>query len=141
MADRLLAAALLLLALGAIWSAQSLVVPFAADPVGPRAVPTAIGIVLALCAVLVALRPETRWERAERWLPGPIAVAAMLGYAVVLTTIGFIPATALLCLVIALAFGAGAVRAVLVGAVTAPALWLLLDPLLDLPLPRGPLGV
>ncbi len=141
MADRILGAGLLLLALAAIWSAQSLEVPFAADPVGPRAVPTAIGVVLALCAVLVGLRPEARWERAERWLPGPVAVVAMLLYAVLLVPLGFIPATALLCVTIALAFGAGAVRAVLVGALTAPALWLLLDKLLDLPLPRGPLGV
>jgi putative tricarboxylic transport membrane protein len=139
--DRLLALALLVLAAGAALSAQGLEVAFAADPVGPRAFPTAVALVLAACALLIGLRPETVWQRAERRLPGPIVVAAMAGYAVALAPLGFMPATALLCLVVALAFGAGPVRALLVGAVTAPALWLLLDRMLDLPLPRGVLGI
>ena len=65
----------------------------------------------------------------------------MLAYAPLLVPLGFLPATALLAAVIALAFGARVVQAAVVGAVTAPALWLLLDKLLDLPLPSGLLGL
>ena len=58
-----------------------------------------------------------------------------------LAPLGFVPATFLLAAVVALAFGARPMQAAAVGAVTAPALWLLLDRLLDLPLPRGVLGL
>jgi putative tricarboxylic transport membrane protein len=138
--DRLLAVVLVALAAGAIWHAWSLVVPFAADPVGPSAFPIAIALLLGISAVLIGLRPTTVWPMAEKRLPGPVAVLAMLAYALLLQPLGFIIATALLCIAIAMAFGGGWWRALLVGAVTAPALWLLLDQLLDLPLPSGPLG-
>jgi putative tricarboxylic transport membrane protein len=139
--DRLLGLALLAVAAGAVFQAWALEVPFAADPVGPRAFPVVVAAVLAACAVLLLVTPGPPWPRAERWLPGPIVVAVMAAYALLLVPLGFIPATVLLAAAIALAFGARPVQAALTGAVTAPALWLLLDGLLDLPLPRGPLGV
>jgi putative tricarboxylic transport membrane protein len=117
------------------------VVPFAADPVGPRAFPTVVAVVLGACGLLVMATPGEPWPRAERRLPGPLTVLAMVAYALLLVPLGFIPATFLLALAIALAFGARPVEAAVAGGVTAPALWLLLDRLLDLPLPRGPLGV
>jgi putative tricarboxylic transport membrane protein len=140
-ADRLLGITLVLIAAGAALHAQGLEVPFAADPVGPRAFPTAVAIVLGVCGLLILATPGPPWPRAERRLPGLAAVAIMVAYAVALVPLGFIPATVLLTAAIALAFGATAWQAALTGAVTAPALWLLLDRLLDLPLPRGPLGV
>jgi len=140
-ADRLLALGLLLFAGFAAWQALALEVPFAADPIGPKAFPVCVAIVLAACAALIAWRPETRWEAAERVWPGIVVTLAMTGYALGLTTAGFIPATAILCAVIALAFEARPLPALAVGLVTAPALWLLLDRLLDLPLPRGVLGL
>jgi len=139
--DRLLGLALLALGAGIAWHAQSLEVAFAADPIGPRAFPTLVGLVIAGCGGFVAWRPVTRWEKAEQVIPGLATIAAMGAYALLLVPLGFIPATFLLCLVIALSFAARPLQAVLVAALTAPGLWLLLDRLLDLPLPRGPLGV
>lgn len=140
-ADRALGLVFLALAAGAAWHAQSLHVPFAADPVGPRAFPTVVAMVLGASGALILLAPQRVWERAERRWPGPFVVLAMAGYALSLTTLGFIPATALLAAAIALAFEARPLPALLTGAVTAVALWALLDRLLDLPLPAGPLGV
>ncbi len=139
--DRLLGATLVALAAGVAWHAQALEVPFAADPVGPRAFPTALALALAVCGALLVAAPATPWDRAERVLPGLAVTAAMLGYAFLLVPLGFIPATAILCAVVALAFGASALQAALSALVTAPALWALLDRALDLPLPRGPLGI
>ena len=94
--------------------------------------------IIALCGGLALLfQSGAPWPRAERRAPGPAVVVAMLAYAPLLAPLGFLPATALLAAVIALAFGARAVQAAAVGVVTAPALWLLLDKLLDLPLPSG----
>ena len=139
-ADRLLGLALILLAAGAAWQMLWLDVPLAADPVGPRAFPVAVAAALAACGLALLVQPGAAWPWAERRVPGPVVVAAMAAYAVLLAPLGFVPATFLLAAVVALAFGARPVQAVAVGAVTAPALWLLLDRLLDLPLPRGVLG-
>jgi putative tricarboxylic transport membrane protein len=139
--DRLLGLALFALGAGIAWHAQSLEVAFAADPIGPRAFPTLVAAVIGGCGLFVALRPGVIWEPAEQVVPGLAATAAMAAYALLLVPLGFIPATFLLCIVIALAFAARPWQAVLGAAVTAPGLWLLLDRLLDLPLPRGPLGV
>jgi putative tricarboxylic transport membrane protein len=139
--DRLLGAALVALAAGVVLHANALEVAFAADPVGPRAFPIAVALVMAACGVLCFVAPRAVWEKAERSLPGILAVAAMLAYALLLEPLGFIAATTLLCIAIAFAFGCSAVQAAVSSVVTSVALWLLLDRLLDLPLPRGPLGI
>ncbi len=141
LADRALGAVLVLAGAGVGWHAQSLEVAFAADPIGPKAFPTLVALAMAVCGAVLMVAPATRWEKAERVLPGIAATVAMFVYGLALPEIGFIPATFALCVVIALAFGATPLRAAASGAVTAPALWLLLDRLLDLPLPRGPLGI
>jgi putative tricarboxylic transport membrane protein len=139
-ADRVLGLALIAVAVGAMLHVQGLTVPFAADPVGPRAFPTVVAVALGACGALMLVSPGARWPRAERWLPGVVVVAGMVAYALLLTTLGFVPATVLLAALIALAFGARPAQAAITGAVVAPALWLLLDQLLDLPLPGGVLG-
>lgn len=139
-ADRLLGLALLLLAAGAAWHALSLEVPFAADPVGPSAFPAVVAALLGLAALAMILRPGHGWERPHRSLPGLLSLLAMFAYAFALVPLGFVPATFLLCLVIARAFEGSWPQSVLASAVTAPGLWLLLDRLLDLPLPKGPVG-
>ncbi|WP_270933855.1 tripartite tricarboxylate transporter TctB family protein [Falsiroseomonas oryzae] len=139
-ADRVLGGALVALAAGVVWHAQSLEVAFAADPVGPKAFPTVVALAMGACGILLLLRAGTVWEKAERVLPGLAAAAAMAAYALLLAPLGFITASALLCLVIALAFSATILQAVVTSLVTAPLLWLLLDRVLDLPLPAGPLG-
>ena len=55
--------------------------------------------------------------------------------------IGFIAATALLCFVAALAFHARPLPAAVSAVATAVVFFVLLDKMLDLPLPRGPLGI
>ncbi len=57
MIDRLIGLICALLGAGAIWHAQTLHVPFAADPVGPRVFPTITGGVLILGGFILMLRP------------------------------------------------------------------------------------
>lgn len=135
--NRLLGLGLVGAAVGTAWLSIQLEVPFAADPIGPKAFPIVVAAVLALCGLGLLFQRGAPWPRAERRAPGPVVVLAMLAYAPLLQPLGFLPATALLAGVIALAFGARPVQAAIVGGVTAPVLWLLLDKLLDLPLPKG----
>jgi len=137
-ADRALGVALVAAGGLAAWSAQSLEVAFAADPLGPRGFPTVVAGVLVACGALLALRPHAGFERPERLAAPPLLVAAMVAYALLLEPTGFLAATAGLAACVALLFGARPVAAVAVGGLTSGALWLLFDRLLDLPLPKGP---
>ena len=74
MIDRLIGLICALLGAGAIWHAQTLHVPFAADPVGPRVFPTITGGVLILGGFILMLRPGAervaRLGAVERGLAG-----------------------------------------------------------------------
>ena len=77
--DRASGALLLLLGIGAIWHAQSLSVPFAADPIGPKAFPTIAGAVLALAGASILLRPEAiEVEAGHRMRVASVAIASLV---------------------------------------------------------------
>ncbi|WP_424811984.1 tripartite tricarboxylate transporter TctB family protein [Roseococcus sp. YIM B11640] len=136
----MLGVVLLVLAGGAIWAAQSWEVPFAADPLGPRGFPSAVAVVLGACGLLLLIARGATFEWPERKLAPLLLVVAMVAYALVLETLGFLIGTALLAVAVALLFGARPLPALLTGAATSVALWALFDRLLDLPLPKGLLG-
>jgi putative tricarboxylic transport membrane protein len=139
--DRVLGGLLILVAAAATWHAQTLVVPFAADPIGPRAFPTIVAAVLALSGVVLLLRPGKVEMEFGSWPRAAAILMACFVYPLLLQPLGFVPATALLCFVAALAFRARPVGAGVSAILTAITFFVLLDQLLDLPLPRGPLGV
>ena len=77
--DRASGALLLLLGIGAIWHAQSLSVPFASDPIGPKAFPTIAGAVLALAGASIMLRPEAiDVEAGHRMRVASVAIASLV---------------------------------------------------------------
>ncbi|MCA0420363.1 MAG: tripartite tricarboxylate transporter TctB family protein [Proteobacteria bacterium] len=141
MIDRLVGLICALIGAGAIWHAQTLHVPFAADPVGPRVFPTIIGGVLILCGFILMLRPGPVTMEFGTWPRALAVLVASLIYPLLLLPIGFIAATALLCFVAALAFHARPLPAAVSAVATAVVFFVLLDKMLDLPLPRGPLGI
>ena len=136
-ADRILGLALMGLGAAGAWSAMQLEVPFAADPLGPSPFPTTVALVLALCGLGMLLRPVHGFALPERLLAPPLMVVAMVGYALLMVPLGFMPATALMATAVALLFGAKPLAGGAVGLITAVSLWLLFDKLLDLPLPKG----
>ena len=125
----------------AIWSAQSLVVSFAADPLGPRAFPSTVALIMGACGALLLIPRGAPFERPERIAAPPLLVAVMAAYALLLVPLGFLVATALLAFGVALLFGARPLPALATGLITSAALWALFDRVLDLPLPKGFLGV
>lgn len=139
-AERLLGVALLALAGLTLWSAQSLVVAFAADPLGPKGFPSAVAAILAACGALLLPGRGEPFAWPERRAAPLLLVVVMVAYALLLEPLGFLIATAGLALGVALLFGARFRKACLTGAATSAALWALFDMLLDLPLPKGILG-
>ncbi len=138
--DRATGLALVLLGAGAIWHGYNLQVAFAADPIGPKAFPIIIGLVLVVSGASVAIRPETiEWEAGDYGRVGLI-VAATLIYPFVLVPMGFVPATSILGFFCALAFKGRVIPSIIASIVTACVIFILIDLGLGLGLPRGPLG-
>lgn len=137
-ADRVLGLVLLALAALAFWSAQSLVVPFAADPLGPRGFPSTVALIMGACGVLLLIPRGAGFAWPDRMSAPPLLIAVMAAYAFLLVPLGFLIATALLAFGVALLFGARLMAALATGIVTSATLWALFDKLLDLPLPKGP---
>ena len=136
-ADRVLGLGFMVMGALAAYSAWTLQVPFAADPLGPTPFPVTVALILLVCGALLVLKPVHRFEPIERPAAPPLMVVAMAAYALLMEPLGFMPATALMACAVALLFGARIVFSGGVGIVTAVALWLLFDKLLDLPLPKG----
>jgi putative tricarboxylic transport membrane protein len=139
--DRILGGIFVLAAAIGIWHIETLDVPFAADPVGPRVFPVIICGLLGLCGAVLVVRPRPNEPWTGDRLPPLMIVAASLIYPLLLLPLGFIVATALLCFVGSLAFKARLLPAAVSAVATSVSFYLLLDRLLDLPLPRGPLGI
>ncbi|KQT46335.1 hypothetical protein ASG43_11985 [Aureimonas sp. Leaf454] len=139
--DRISGMILLLIGAGAVWHGYRLEVAFAADPVGPKAFPIIVGIILVLSGASIALRPEAMtWEAGDYGRILLVAASALL-YPFILEPLGFVPATSVLGFLCAKAFKGRTVPAIVGSIAMAVVIFILIDIGLGLGLPRGPLGV
>jgi hypothetical protein len=91
MSDRIFGGACLLLAAFFIWQATQIKLGFIVDPLGPRAFPIVIGIVLAVAGLYPILRPDPRpdWPAVGGLIEIAFAVAILIAYAMLLPRLGF----------------------------------------------------
>jgi putative tricarboxylic transport membrane protein len=139
--DRLAGLALLLVSAGYLWAAGGYQASFG-DPLGPAAFPRMIAVPAVLLSVLLIVWPgrEADWAGGLRLLRQAAALGLLVGYALLLEPLGFVPATFLAIAGLAMLMAAGPVKAIAAGAVLAPGLYLIFDRLMGLPLPLlGPL--
>lgn len=139
--DRIGGLVFVLIGVGAVWHGYGLDVAFAADPIGPKAFPIIVGLILVVCGACIVIRPEEIvWEAGDYGRVIAIALASLI-YPLLLEPLGFVPATTLLSFVCAKAFK-GKTVASLVGAIAiAMIVFVLIDLVLGLGLQRGPLGI
>lgn len=141
MFDRIGGLVLLLTGAGAAWHSYGLKVAFAADPIGPKAFPIIVGLILAVCGANILLRPsEVEWNAGDYGRVIAVAAASLI-YPLLLEPLGFVPATALLGFVVAKALKGGIVQSAIGSICMAAVILLLIDVGLGLGLPRGPLGI
>lgn len=139
--DRLLGATAIAVAAIMFVFAYGLQAPFAYEPVGPRAFPLIAAGMIALCGVILVLKPgEPSAEPA-----GPIGALAALsgslvGYALLFQPLGFVIATTIFMIPIAMIFGAKWWQGAMTGFVLAVSSYLLFDRMLEVVLPIGPFG-
>ena len=108
MIDRILA--VVLLSLGGMYAALAwkLEIPFQYEPLGPKAWPLLLATILAICAVVIALRPDPppSWPgRVFAWKAFGMLLALEF-YAVFFEQLGFMITTTLVSFVLALLIGA-----------------------------------
>lgn len=140
--DRVLGIAALIFAALITAFGYDLEPPFSYEPVGPKAFPLLLALIIALCGVRLVIKGGGEVE------PNPAGantrimamVAYLAGYAFLFQWIGFIAATTLMVALIGRLFQATWVQAFIGGIVMGVGLFFLFDKGLDVVLPTGILG-
>ncbi len=116
---------------------------FMTDPVGPKALPGLVALILTLSGVHATLHPSGDLSHMTRGtlVRTGSASAAFLLYAVALPQIGFFTSTTLVVATLSSLFGAPPRRALLAAALLTAVLWIIFVQGLGLPLPIGDLWI
>ena len=142
--QRLFAASLLLvcLCLGFIaWGYQA---PFSYEPVGPRAYPLMLLILLALGALVLLVKPAMESSESDEppltrpmLIKAAICLGLLLALAALFERLGFIPVSILFALGMARLFGGRWLPSCVLAVVLGVGLYFLFDQVLEVPLPLG----
>lgn len=136
MTDRLAGVCFFLLATGYVWVSTGYTAGFG-DPLGPAIFPRVIGIpaVLLGLSLMIWPRHNAEWAATDGLLRQGAALVLLLGYALLLEPLGFVPSTFAAVLGLGLLMGAPPIKGFLTAGLAAPGLYLLFDRLMGLPLP------
>ncbi|WP_458734323.1 tripartite tricarboxylate transporter TctB family protein [Zobellella taiwanensis] len=139
MADRCFSLALMVLAVALGAAAWQLDVPFQYEPVGPKAIPLILAVLLFATALWLVIRPDTMKQAYGRdmLLRHGLVVLLLLAYAWSFEPLGFVLSTLLVGSVFARLFGAGWQRALLYSAALGGVGYVLLSLVLELNVPVG----
>lgn len=138
-ADRLLGIVLIGLAAFVAVQAMQLEVPFSYDPVGPRAFPLGLAIILAVLSCVLIVKPGSNeaWPGRQLGMKLLLVLATLLVYALLFTKLGFIITSLLAVTSLARIFGAAWGKALLTGALMAVVSYFLFAHALGISLPSG----
>ncbi|MGB5855594.1 MAG: tripartite tricarboxylate transporter TctB family protein [Oceanisphaera sp.] len=141
MADRLFSLVLMLAAVALGVAAWQLEVPFQYEPVGPKAIPLILAVLLFCCSAWLVVRPDRFKGVYERSLFGRhvMVVLGLLLYAWSFEILGFMLATCLVSTVFARLFGLGLRHALLYSVALGAVGYVLLSIVLELNVPTGTL--
>lgn len=117
------------------WNAGSYAITFG-DVLGPTVFPVIVGIPMMILSASLVVFPsgQVDWPAPQRMWRQAAALAVLIGYTIVLRPLGFPLATFALIALLGIILGGTTWKAVLLGAIMAPALWALFDQVLGLPL-------
>ncbi len=141
MSDRVTAALLLLLAFWFGYEAWSFRATFFTDPIGARAVPLAIAVILVPLAIFLFVRaqPTAKWPPRQVWPALVVGLLTFVVYAYLLEPLGFMLATTLFFVVFGGLFKAKLWQGAVAGIGFSVALYMVFVWGLDLYLPVGDL--
>ncbi|WP_227370132.1 tripartite tricarboxylate transporter TctB family protein [Halomonas sp. M20] len=138
-ADRVLGIVLIGLAAFAAIFALKLQIPFSYEPVGPKAFPLGLSILLAALSLVLVLRPgqSGSWPNKTLSLKLLAVLAVLLIYALLFTRLGFLITTCFTVLALARLFDAPWLKALLAAVLMTAGSYLLFTQGLDIVLPWG----
>lgn len=118
------------------WGFQA---PFAYDPVGPRAYPLLLLSLMALGSMWLIYKPGMLEQRLnlQALKRALLCILALLAYALLFETLGFVISTALGTFALGLLFTGRLLPCAISGVLMGVVLYSLFDLLLDVPLPLG----
>lgn len=139
MSDRILGAAALLLAAAMGILSWGYTARIEYEPIGPRAFPLLLAVLMAACGAWLVARPGKHAEFAGGAQLRKIALcaAAVVIYALLFQLLGFVIATTLMALPVGRIFGGTWRQCLLTGIGMGVVLYVLFDKLLDVVLPLG----
>ncbi|TYB90503.1 tripartite tricarboxylate transporter TctB family protein [Oceaniovalibus sp. ACAM 378] len=135
MSIRLASAAIFLIAALYAWTAQDYTASFG-DVLGPSVFPVMVGIPAMALALSLVVFPggTTSWPLLPRLFRQAMALAALLGYALLLEPLGFPLATAAVIAAVAVVLDGPVLKSLMIGVAGSLSLWVLFDQLLGLPI-------
>jgi len=138
MIDRIFGVFLFLVGVYVIYGGLSMEVPFSYDPLGPKAFPVILGVLLSALSLVIIAKPEkSHFPQSATMLNTVLIVVLLVIYALSFNFLGFLLSTALLVFFISRIFK-GTTKQALGSAIGVSfSVYLLFGILLDVPLPAG----
>ena len=142
MSDRIFASICIALAVLMGWGATIIEESFIQDPLGPKAFPLVIAVVLAACGVAMFLRPDEDpvWPHRRKQIQLLWTIGAMILYVQFLPVVGFLVATAIAAGFLSWQLGASVKQACWGGFSISVGIYVVFKLILGLSLARGPFG-
>lgn len=142
MSDRIFASICIALAVLMGWGATIIEESFIQDPLGPKAFPLVIALVLAACGVAMFLRPDEDpvWPHRRKQIQLLWTIGAMILYVQFLPVVGFLVATAIGAGFLSWQLGASVKQACWGGFGISVSIYVVFKLVLGLSLARGPFG-
>lgn len=140
--DRILGLVVVLVALAYIASAFQIRTSFLSDPVGSKTFPVIIGLVAALCGLVMVLKPDAEpdWPPLSRIGAIAVALLVLVAYAFTLKPFGFLITTAIVAGILSYQIDPRPAKAVLAGIGLSIGLYILFYYILGLSLQGFPKG-
>lgn len=141
MSDRIFGVVWLVVSIGFGVMAWPIQAPFSYEPVGPRAFPLLLAVLMAACSLWLVVRPgpTAHWPDRATFHRIVAMFAMLLAYAFVFQWLGFMVSTTLLTIGIGRLFGGSWKLCIAGGVGMGVVLYFLFDRLLDVALPIGTL--
>ncbi|WP_458525647.1 tripartite tricarboxylate transporter TctB family protein [Onishia taeanensis] len=138
-ADRLLGIVLIGLAAFVAVQAIQLEVPFSYEPVGPRAFPLGLSILLAGLALVLVFKPgaDGHWPSRALTIRLLLVLGLLLAYAMLFTRLGFVPTSLMVVAALARLFDATWIKALITGVLMSACSYVLFTEGLGIALPTG----
>ena len=127
LSDRLFGLVAVLVALAYMASATQVQTSFLSDPVGPKAFPTLVGAVAALCGLYMIVRPDDDpdWPPGRTLLALLVCIIVLISYAYALKPLGFLIPTAITAAILSYQISPRALQAILTGIALSVGLFIL----------------